>query len=152
MKNQLIVFIVAVTVLAFASCRNEDETFHPLTLKATDIDLVQDKANKYKLCGEIGSDGIEFTLQGTDQYSDMAYVTNVMVDGIECKIEPNIKYDDTTTYKGDWGEIVNSSVEQPCKMFFHIKPNPADKERVFDVSVGYGYWYRDIKIVQAKWN
>ena len=117
MKNQLIVFIVAVTVLAFASCRNEDETFHPLTLKATDIDLVQDKANKYKLCGEIGSDGIEFTLQGTDQYSDMAYVTNVMVDGIECKIEPNIKYDDTTTYKGDWGEIVNSSVEQPCKMF-----------------------------------
>lgn len=152
MKKQLIVFIVAVTVLAFASCRNEDETFHPLTLKATNIDLVQDKANKYKLCGEIGSDGIEFTLQGTDQYSDMAYVTNVMVDGIECKIEPNIKYDDTTTYKGDWGEIVNSSVEQPCKMFFHIKPNPADKERVFDVSVGYGYWYRDIKIVQAKRN
>ena len=46
------------------------------------------------------------------------------------KSSRNIKYDDTTTYKGDWGETVNSSVEQRCKMFAHIKPNPADEERV----------------------
>lgn len=34
-------------------------------------------------------------------------------------------------------------------MYFNINPNTSDKERVFNILIGYGYWYRNLRIVQA---
>lgn len=149
-NNLLAILTIIICTIIFVSCGNEDETFHPLKLEADGIDLVQDKSDQYKLLGKISASDTEFSLQGTDKYSDMAYVTEVTIDGIRYEIENNHEFNDKGIFKGDWGQIVNSSATRPFTMYFQIKSNTSDKERMFHIVVGYGYWYRNIDIVQAK--
>lgn len=148
MKTQLLILKTALLLFVLAAC-NEDETFHPLKIEATGIDLLQDESSEFQLLGEIGSETTEFTLQGSDEYSDFASVTRVTVDNVEYEVEPNPLYNDASTFKGDWGEITNSSATKPFKMYFNINANTSDKERVFNILIGYGYWYRNLRIVQA---
>lgn len=150
MKTKLLMFSITLVVSILASCKDEDETFHPIDLNTTGIDLVQDTNNQFKLSGEINPEGTLFTLQGTGEYANMAYVTEVTIDNVKYEIKENPNYDSSATFEGDWGKIVNSSAVYPCKMHFEIKPNDSDKERVFYVQIGYGYWYRTIIIKQAK--
>lgn len=144
----MLTFAFIATILA--SCKDEDETFHSIDLESTGIDLVKNKKDQFILSGEISSEGTQFILQGTGKYTDMAYVTEVMTNNVRYDIEKNDRYDDSSTIEGDWGKIVNSFAVRPYKMYFEIKPNDSDKERVFYIKVGYGYWYRNVIIRQAK--
>lgn len=144
----MLTFAFIATILA--SCKEEDETFHSIDLESTGIDLVKDKKDQSTLSGEISSEGAQFILQGTGKYADKAYVTEVTADNVRYDIEGNDRYDDSTTIEGDWGKIANSFAVRPYKMYFEIKPNDSDKERVFYIKVGYGYWYRNVIIRQAK--
>lgn len=150
MKTKLFVLAFAFTATILASCKDEDETFHSIDIESTGIDLVKDKKDQSTLSGDISSEGAQFILQGTGKYADMAYVTEVTVDNVRYDIEGNDRYDDSSTIEGDWGKIVNSFAVRPYKMYFEIKPNDSDKERVFFIKVGYGYWYRNVIIRQAK--
>lgn len=150
MKTKLLMLAFAFTATVFASCKDEDETFHSIDIESTGIDLVKDKKDQSTLSGDISSEGAQFILQGTGKYADMAYVTEVTVDNVRYDIEGNDRYDDSSTIEGDWGKIVNSFAVRPYKMHFEIKPNDSDKERIFFIKVGYGYWYRNVIIRQAK--
>lgn len=150
MKTKLLMLAFAFTATILASCKDEDETFHSIDIESTGIDLVKDKKDQSTLSGDISSEGAQFILQGTGKYADMAYVTEVTVDNVRYDIEGNDRYDDSTTIEGDWGKIVNSFAVRPYKMLFEIKPNDSDKERIFFIKVGYGYWYRNVIIRQAK--
>lgn len=150
MKTKLLMLAFAFTATILASCKDEDETFHSIDIESTGIDLVKDKKDQSTLSGDISSEGAQFILQGTGKYADMAYVTEVTVDNVRYDIEGNDRYDDSSTIEGDWGKIVNSFAVRPYKMLFEIKPNDSDKERIFFIKVGYGYWYRNVIIRQAK--
>ena len=151
MKRKILFRAILLFLCAFnfVSCNDEDETFHPLNFNSKGIDWVENPSNPFILTSRISADGAVFSLQGSDKYSDMAYVSEAIVDDVIYKPVENDLFNDTSSYQEEWGEIINSSATRPFTMTFKIAPNKSEKERIFKITIGYGYWYRNLEIIQS---
>ena len=113
--------LLASIVICLMSCSTEDEKFTPI---------------------ELSTEGIEFSLTGIGVYADKVCVSDITVDGyIQNDLSMPI-----TSFCGDWGSFEHNG----NTIDFTIVPNQGDKIRLFEFTIGGGYWVRFLKITQAK--
>lgn len=85
---------------------------------------------------------MEFSIIGIGEYADKVCVSDITVDG---RIQNNPSMP-ITSFSDDWG-----SIEQNGNTIdFTITPNQDDKSRLFEFTIGGGYWVRYLKVTQAK--
>ena len=127
-------------VICLMSCSTEDEKFTPIELSTEGFDFrVEDMLT---LTANVPQEGIEFSLTGIGVYADKVCVSDITVDG-HIQNDPSMPI---ISFCGDWG-----SYEQNGNTIdFTIVPNQGDKIRLFEFTIGGGYWVRFLKIIQAK--
>lgn len=127
-------------IICLMSCSTEEEKFTPIELSIEGVEFSVE--NMLILTTNIPQEGVEFSITGIGEYADKVCVSDITVDG-RIQNDPSMPI---TSFSGDWG-----SIEQNGNTIdFTITPNQDDKSRLFEFTIGGGYWVRYLKIVQAK--
>lgn len=127
-------------IICLMSCSTEEEKFTPIELSVKGVEFSVE--NMLTLTTNISQKGVEFSITGIGEYADKVCVSDITVDG-RIQIVPSMPI---TSFSGDWG-----SIEQNGNTIdFTITPNQDDKSRLFEFTIGGGYWVRYLKVTQAK--
>ena len=127
-------------IICLMSCSTEEEKFTPIELSVKGVEFSVE--NMLTLTTNISQKGVEFSITGIGEYADKVCVSDITVDG-RIQNDPSMPI---TSFSGDWG-----SIEQNGKTIdFTITPNQDDKSRLFEFTIGGGYWVRYLKVTQAK--
>jgi len=122
------------------SCSTEEEKFTPIELSIEGVEFSVE--NMLTLTTNISQKEVEFSITGIGEYADKVCVSDITVDG-RIQNDPSMPI---TSFSGDWG-----SIEQNGNTIdFTITPNQDDKSRLFEFTIGGGYWVRYLKVTQAK--
>ena len=127
-------------IICLMSCSTEEEKFTPIELSVKGVEFSVE--NMLTLTTNISQKGVEFSITGIGEYADKVCVSDITVDG-RIQNDPSMPI---TSFSGDWG-----SIEQNGNTIdFTITPNQDDKSRLFEFTIGGGYWVRYLKVTQAK--
>lgn len=127
-------------IICLMSCSTEEEKFTPIELSIEGVEFSVE--NMLTLTTNISQKGVEFSITGIGEYADKVCVSDITVDG-RIQNDPSMPI---TSFSGEWG-----SIEQNGNTIdFTIKPNQDDKSRLFEFTIGGGYWVRYLKVTQAK--
>ena len=127
-------------IICLMSCSTEEEKFTPIELSIEGVEFSVE--NMLTLTTNISQKGVEFSITGIGEYADKVCVSDITVDG-RIQNDPSMPI---TSFSGEWG-----SIEQNGKTIdFTITPNQDDKSRLFEFTIGGGYWVRYLKVTQAK--
>lgn len=127
-------------IICLMSCSTEEEKFTPIELSIEGVEFSVE--NMLTLTTNISQKGVEFSITGIGEYADKVCVSDITVDG-RIQNDPSMPI---TSFSGDWG-----SIEQNGNTIdFTITPNQDDKSRLFEFTIGGGYWVRYLKVTQAK--
>lgn len=127
-------------IICLMSCSTEAEKVTPIELSIEGVEFSVE--NMLTLTTNISQKGVEFSITGIGEYADKVCVSDITVDG-RIQNDPSMPI---TSFSGDWG-----SIEQNGNTIdFTITPNQDDKSRLFEFTIGGGYWVRYLKVTQAK--
>ena len=127
-------------IICLMSCSTEEEKFTPIELSVKGVEFSVE--NMLTLTTNISQKGVEFSITGIGEYADKVCVSDITVDG-RIQNDPSMPI---PSFSGDWG-----SIEQNGNTIdFTITPNQDDKSRLFEFTIGGGYWVRYLKVTQAK--
>lgn len=127
-------------IICLMSCSTEEEKFTPIELSIEGVEFSVE--NMLTLTTNISQKGVEFSITGIGEYADKVCVSDITVDG-RIQNDPSMPI---TSFSGEWG-----SIEQNGNTIdFTITPNQDDKSRLFEFTIGGGYWVRYLKVTQAK--
>ena len=127
-------------IICLMSCSTEEEKITPIKLSVKGVEFSLE--NMLTLTTNITQKGVEFSITGIGEYADKVCVSDITVDG-RIQNDPSMPI---TSFSGDWG-----SIEQNGNTIdFTITPNQDDKSRLFEFTIGGGYWVRYLKVTQAK--
>ena len=137
---------------ALLSCKNEEETFHLLNFDTDGIVLVHNSQTG-TFDGVIPANGSIFTLTGEGEFSDLVYISSMIINGFSVKVGcvdefPRPATDSNVIINGEWGEIQYLTENPPYVIKFKFNPNYDDTLRKYDIQLGYGYWCSHIILEQ----
>ena len=130
-------FFLLFVMLLISSC-NSDHIFHPIELSIEGIDYVED--NELYLSAEIPKQGKDFHITGIGEYANMIRVSEVIIDGA-LQNDPSMPI---TSLNGDWGYFE----QKGNTIYFLIASNNSNTKRIIEFTIGYGYWFRYLRLIQ----
>lgn len=150
MKKYLVIFIALTGIIAStASCsRPEEERIKPIELIIDSLVVGKNTDSSrppYPLYAAIPKDGQEFSITGTGEFAHFTGIGKVLIDSVEVfSSSTNISEE----CSGDWGKIVKNP-DKKNTLVFTINPNPSDDPRQLIITIGYGYWLRQLRLTQT---
>ncbi len=148
MKRHLILFLTLVGITAsIGSCTQVDgERFHPIGLIIDSLAVGKNHDSDrapFPLYASVPQEGLKFTVTGTGEYDRFTGIGSIELDGVEIYSSSDIR----DHCYGDWGEVTKDP--EKYVLYFTISPNPSDKPRAINFTIGYGYWLRQLRITQS---
>ncbi len=160
MKNIFIIFLSVLT-LGLYSCEGNDiennreeilvgGKFEPITIETVGLNL-KATADEFTLEGNIPAEGLSFSIIPSKKYRQAASVSRILINGVKQYKENNFSgeppyLEEIPVLNGDWGNIQHNNSTHSIEI--DIKKNNADTPRVFDLVLGGGYKYLNLRLVQ----